>query len=160
VDVVSGEPLFASVNKFDSSSGWPSFTKPIEPENVVENMGTSHGMTRTEVRSTHEDSHLGHVFPDDHRREADCTIASTLHRYVSFPSMSARATATTPSCSIFGTRSENMNASTEQPRAICPPGRRFTNHPERCTRLVLVRVRTRPPKFSQSSSLLQTSYKL
>jgi peptide-methionine (R)-S-oxide reductase len=64
VDVVSGEPLFASVNKFDSSSGWPSFTKPIEPENVVENMDTSHGITRTEVRSTHGDSHLGHVFPD------------------------------------------------------------------------------------------------
>lgn len=64
VDVVSGEPLFASVDKFDSSSGWPSFTKPIEPENVVENMDTSHGITRTEVRSTHGDSHLGHVFPD------------------------------------------------------------------------------------------------
>jgi methionine-R-sulfoxide reductase len=64
VDVVSGEPLFASVNKFHSSSGWPSFTKPIEPENVVENVDTSHGITRTEVRSTHGDSHLGHVFPD------------------------------------------------------------------------------------------------
>ena len=64
VDGVSGEPLFASVNKFDSGCGWPSFTKPIEPENVVENMDTSHGMTRTEVRSTHGDSHLGHVFPD------------------------------------------------------------------------------------------------
>ena len=64
VDVVSGEPLFASVDKFDSGSGWPSFTKPIEPENVVENMDTSHGITRTEVRSTHGDSHLGHVFPD------------------------------------------------------------------------------------------------
>jgi peptide-methionine (R)-S-oxide reductase len=64
VDGVSGEPLFASVNKFDSSSGWPSFTKPIEPENVVENLDTSHGITRTEVRSTHGDSHLGHVFPD------------------------------------------------------------------------------------------------
>ena len=64
VDVVSGEPLFASVNKFDSSSGWPSFTKPIEPENVVQNRDTSHGMTRTEVRSSHGDSHLGHLFPD------------------------------------------------------------------------------------------------
>jgi peptide-methionine (R)-S-oxide reductase len=63
VDVVSGESLFASVDKFDSSSGWPSFTKPIEPENVVENVDRSHGMTRTEVRSTHGDSHLGHVFP-------------------------------------------------------------------------------------------------
>jgi peptide-methionine (R)-S-oxide reductase len=64
VDVVSGEPLFASINKFESSSGWPSFTKPLEPENVVENTDISHGMTRTEVRSRHGDSHLGHVFPD------------------------------------------------------------------------------------------------
>jgi methionine-R-sulfoxide reductase len=64
VDVVSGEPLFASVNKFDSRSGWPSFTKPIESENVVENRDNSLGMSRTEVRSTHGDSHLGHVFPD------------------------------------------------------------------------------------------------
>jgi methionine-R-sulfoxide reductase len=64
VDVVSGEPLFASVNKFDSSCGWTSFTKPIEPENVVENTDSSHGMSRTEVRSTHGDSYLGHVFPD------------------------------------------------------------------------------------------------
>jgi len=64
VDVVSGERLFASVNKFDSSCDWPSFTKPIEPGNVVENRDTSHGTTRTEVRSTHGDSHLGQVFPD------------------------------------------------------------------------------------------------
>jgi peptide-methionine (R)-S-oxide reductase len=69
VDVVSGEPLFASVNKFDSNSGWPSFTKPIEPENVVENADTSHGMIRTEVRSSHGDSHLGHIFPDGPREE-------------------------------------------------------------------------------------------
>ena len=64
VDVVSGEPLFASVDKFDSNSGWPSFTRPIAPGNVVENRDTSHGMIRTEVRSTHGDSHLGHLFPD------------------------------------------------------------------------------------------------
>lgn len=64
VDVVSGEPLFASVNKFDSNSGWPSFTRPLEPENVVEKTDTSHGMIRTEVRSSHGDSHLGHVFHD------------------------------------------------------------------------------------------------
>lgn len=69
VDVVSGEPLFASVNKFESNSGWPSFTKPLEPENVVENTDISHGMTRTEVRSSHGDSHLGHVFPDGPREE-------------------------------------------------------------------------------------------
>ena len=64
VDVVSGEPLFTSMDKFDSGCGWPSFTKPIEAENVVENRDTSHGMIRTEVRSSAGDSHLGHVFPD------------------------------------------------------------------------------------------------
>ena len=64
VDVVSGEPLFASVNKYDSQSGWPSFTVPIEAGNVVERTDASLGMARTEVRSTHGDSHLGHVFPD------------------------------------------------------------------------------------------------
>jgi peptide-methionine (R)-S-oxide reductase len=69
VDVVSGEPLFASINKFESGTGWPSFTKPLEPENVVENTDIGHGMTRTEVRSTHGDSHLGHVFPDGPREE-------------------------------------------------------------------------------------------
>ena len=64
VDVVSGEPLFASVSKYDSHSGWPSFTAAIEPGNVVERTDTTHGMIRTEVRSAHGDSHLGHVFPD------------------------------------------------------------------------------------------------
>ena len=64
VDIVSGEPLFASSDKFESGCGWPSFTKPIEPTNVNELKDTSHGMIRTEVRSTHGDSHLGHVFPD------------------------------------------------------------------------------------------------
>ena len=64
VDVVSGEPLFASVNKYDSRSGWPSFTVPIEPRNVVEKKDFGLGMVRTEVRSAHGDSHLGHVFPD------------------------------------------------------------------------------------------------
>ncbi|MDP9412593.1 MAG: peptide-methionine (R)-S-oxide reductase MsrB [Pseudomonadota bacterium] len=64
VDVVSGEPLFASSDKFDSRSGWPSFTKPIVPANVHELRDASHGMIRTEVRSAHGDSHLGHVFPD------------------------------------------------------------------------------------------------
>ena len=67
VDVVSGEPLFASTDKFESHSGWPSFTKPIDPEHVVENQDTTHGMKRTEVRSTHGDSHLGHVFDDGPR---------------------------------------------------------------------------------------------
>lgn len=64
VDVVSGEPLFASSDKFESGCGWPSFTRPIEPAHVAELRDTTHGMIRTEVRSTHGDSHLGHVFPD------------------------------------------------------------------------------------------------
>ena len=67
VDIVSGEPLFASTDKYESGCGWPSFTKPIEPVNVAELRDTSHGMIRTEVRSTHGDSHLGHVFPDGPR---------------------------------------------------------------------------------------------
>ena len=67
VDIVSGEPLFASSDKFDSHCGWPSFTKPIEPAHVAELRDTSHGMLRVEVRSTHGDSHLGHVFPDGPR---------------------------------------------------------------------------------------------
>jgi len=69
VDVVSGEPLFASVNKYDSQSGWPSFTIPVEPGNVVELRDSSYGMARTEVRSAHGDSHLGHVFPDGPKDE-------------------------------------------------------------------------------------------
>src|ERR1700754_889389 len=67
VDIVSGEPLFASSDKYDSHCGWPSFTKPIEPANVNELRDDTHGMVRTEVRSTHGDSHLGHVFPDGPR---------------------------------------------------------------------------------------------
>ena len=64
VDIVSGEPLFASSDKYESGCGWPSFTKPIEPAHVNELHDKSHGMIRTEVRSTHGDSHLGHVFMD------------------------------------------------------------------------------------------------
>ncbi|MQQ08290.1 peptide-methionine (R)-S-oxide reductase MsrB [Epibacterium sp. SM1979] len=67
VDIVSGEPLFASGDKYESGCGWPSFTKPIEPAHVQEQEDKSHGMIRTEVRSTHGDSHLGHVFPDGPR---------------------------------------------------------------------------------------------
>ena len=67
VDIVSGEPLFASSDKYDSGCGWPSFTKPIEPAHVQELQDRSLGMVRTEVRSTHGDSHLGHVFPDGPR---------------------------------------------------------------------------------------------
>jgi peptide-methionine (R)-S-oxide reductase len=64
VDIVSGEPLFASSDKYESGCGWPSFTKPIEPANVAELRDTTHGMVRTEVRSANGDSHLGHVFED------------------------------------------------------------------------------------------------
>ena len=64
VDIVSGEPLFASADKYESGCGWPSFTKPIKPAHIQELSDHSLGMIRTEVRSTHGDSHLGHVFPD------------------------------------------------------------------------------------------------
>jgi peptide-methionine (R)-S-oxide reductase len=67
VDIVTGEPLFASADKFDSHCGWPSFTKPIEPAHVAELRDVTHGMVRTEVRSQGGDSHLGHVFPDGPR---------------------------------------------------------------------------------------------
>jgi methionine-R-sulfoxide reductase len=64
VDIVSGEPLFSSLDKFDSGCGWPSFTAPVEKENVYEKVDKSHFMVRTEVRSKHADSHIGHVFTD------------------------------------------------------------------------------------------------
>jgi len=64
VDVVSGEALFASTDKFDSGTGWPSFVRPLEPDNVSEHADTSHGMRRVEVRSANADSHLGHLFDD------------------------------------------------------------------------------------------------
>ncbi|HEQ70962.1 MAG TPA: peptide-methionine (R)-S-oxide reductase, partial [Spirochaetia bacterium] len=64
VDIVSGQPLFSSLDKFESGTGWPSFTHPIRPEAVTTDADSSHGMVRTEVRSTEANSHLGHVFPD------------------------------------------------------------------------------------------------
>jgi peptide-methionine (R)-S-oxide reductase len=64
VDIVSGKPLFSSKDKFDAHCGWPSFSKPIESDEVKETFDTSHGMRRTEVRSATADSHLGHLFPD------------------------------------------------------------------------------------------------
>ena len=82
VDVVSGEPLFASSDKFESGCGWPSFTKPIEPANVDELRDTTHGMTRTEVRSRHGESHLGHVFTDgpaDRGGLRYCINSASLH---------------------------------------------------------------------------------
>ena len=67
VDIVSGEPLFSSRDKFDSGCGWPSFSRPVEPAHVTEHADNSHGMRRVEVRSAYGDSHLGHVFPDGPR---------------------------------------------------------------------------------------------
>lgn len=67
VDIVSGEPLFSSQDKYDAGCGWPSFTKPIEDEHILEKRDLTHGMIRTEVRSKYGDSHLGHVFPDGPR---------------------------------------------------------------------------------------------
>ena len=64
VDVISGEPLFSSLDKYDSGTGWPSFTRPLEPGNIVEREDRGFFTTRTEVRSKHADSHLGHVFDD------------------------------------------------------------------------------------------------
>jgi len=67
VDIVSGEPLFSSTDKFESGTGWPSFTRPLVPENVTTKTDRTLGMTRTEVRSAHADSHLGHLFDDGPR---------------------------------------------------------------------------------------------
>jgi peptide-methionine (R)-S-oxide reductase len=82
VDVVSGEPLFTSADKFDSGCGWPSFSKPVTDEFIQELKDNSHGMTRIEVRSTHGDSHLGHVFTDGPRDKGGlryCINSASLH---------------------------------------------------------------------------------
>ncbi len=86
VDVVSGEPLFASKQKFDSGCGWPSFTVPLVANNVVEKEDRSHGMSRTEVRSAHGDSHLGHVFDDGPEEEGGLRycINSAALRFVTY----------------------------------------------------------------------------
>jgi peptide-methionine (R)-S-oxide reductase len=91
VDVVSGEPLFASFKKFDSGCGWPSFTIPLEPANVAEVQDRSHGMTRTEVRSSHGGSHLGHVFDDGPAEEGGLRycINSAALRFVPYEKLEA-----------------------------------------------------------------------
>lgn len=89
VDVVSGEPLFASADKYDSGTGWPSFTRPVDDDHVVERMDDSHGMRRVEVRSKDGDSHLGHVFPDGPKEETGMRfcINSAALRFIPLESM-------------------------------------------------------------------------
>jgi peptide-methionine (R)-S-oxide reductase len=90
VDIVSGEPLFASSAKYESGCGWPSFTKPIEALNINEIHDISHGMTRVEVRSSHGDSHLGHVFNDGPKEQGGlryCINSASL-RFVAKDEMS------------------------------------------------------------------------
>lgn len=91
VDVVSGEPLFASIHKFDSGSGWPSFTVPIDAANVVEKRDRKFGMARTEVRSANGDSHLGHVFSDGPRDQGGLRycINSAALRFVAVEELEA-----------------------------------------------------------------------
>ncbi|WP_339107756.1 peptide-methionine (R)-S-oxide reductase MsrB [Thioclava sp. GXIMD4216] len=91
VDVVSGEPLFASSSKYESGCGWPSFTRPLLADHITEIHDTSHGMIRTEVRSTYGDSHLGHVFPDGPREQGGlryCINSASL-RFVPLEEMEA-----------------------------------------------------------------------
>lgn len=91
VDIVSGEPLFLSLHKFDSGSGWPSFTQPVSQSAVIEVADQSHGMVRVEVRSAEADSHLGHVFPDGPREQGGLRycINSAALRFVAVDDLEA-----------------------------------------------------------------------
>ena len=99
VDIVSGEPLFASVSKFDSHTGWPSFTVPLEPNNVVQRRDFKLLLPRTEVRSAHSGSHLGHLFHDGPGKPEACATASTPPPSASSRSATWNAKATVPTAS-------------------------------------------------------------
>jgi peptide-methionine (R)-S-oxide reductase len=110
VDVVSGEPLFASSDKFESGCGWPSFTKPIEPAHMKELRDTTQGMIRAEVRSTYGDSHLGHIFPDG---PADRGGLASIHRQLGewhYLWLCSRYRVTSASCPLFPSKRTFISA--------------------------------------------------
>ncbi len=122
VDVVSGEPLFASVDKFDSGTGWPSFTKPIESANVIEKRDRSLLMIRTEVRSAHGDSHLGHVFNDGPRAEGGlryCINSASL-RFIHLDDLEAEGYGEYKK--LFSRTAEGGTSVTEYKKAILAGG--------------------------------------
>ncbi|MFB2554637.1 peptide-methionine (R)-S-oxide reductase MsrB [Herbiconiux liangxiaofengii] len=114
VDVVTGEPLFASTDKYDSGSGWPSFTVPLDPANVVTKTDRSWGMARTEVRSASGDSHLGHVFPDGPREAGGLRycINSAALRFVALDELEAEGYG--DFLTLFDTTTDATGAVTEK----------------------------------------------